>query len=160
MDAAVLEALGLAATAGPAEAVLAINRLKSSEQTALNRAQTPDPEQWVPRADHDLALNRISGFEAGEKVRAEAEAEAAVDAAIAAQKISPATRDYHLATCRAEGGLERFRKFAELQPAMLQPSGLDQKKPGGSAPYSEEQLAVCRQLDMDPAEVFGAGKQE
>lgn len=43
MDAAVLEALGLNPTATAAEAVLAINNLKSAEQLALNRAATRIP---------------------------------------------------------------------------------------------------------------------
>lgn len=161
MDKAVLEALGLTPTATAAEAVLAINRLKQAEATALNRASQPDPTSWVPRADHQLALNRIATFEAAEKTRADKDAEAAVDAAIAGGKIAPASRDYHLATCRAEGGLERFKGFVETAPAIASPSGLEQKKPGqGAGLYTEEQLAVCRQLGLDPAETYGKDAKE
>ncbi|HQX50263.1 MAG TPA: hypothetical protein PLR25_10160, partial [Planctomycetaceae bacterium] len=49
MDPAVLEALGLTPTATAAEAVLAINNMKSAETLALNRAATPDPQRNEPR---------------------------------------------------------------------------------------------------------------
>jgi len=159
MDKAVLEALGLAATATAADALVAINTLKSEKVVALNAAQHPDPAQFVPRADHDLALNRITQFEADAKTRAEAEAVAAVEAAITAGKVAPASRDYHLATCRAEGGLQRFRDFAAAQPVIAPPSGLDGKPlPGGSQKaLTADDLAVCRQFGMS-AEEFSAAR--
>lgn len=161
MDPAVLQALGLNPTATAAEAVLAINSLKSAEQLAMNRAATPDPEKFVPKADHQLALNRISEFEAADKARAEKEAEGAVDAAITAGKIAPASRDYHLATCRAEGGLERFRAFVEAQPVIAAPSGLDKKNPDAlPGKLSAEELAVCRQLGIPPEEFAAARAAE
>ncbi len=149
MDPAVLQALGLTATATAADAVLAINTLKSAEQLALNRAATPDPEKFVPRADHQLALDRITTFEAAEKTRADEAAVAAVDAAIAGGKIAPASRDYHLATCRADGGLERFTTFAAAQPVIVPASGLGKKDPVAlPGKLNADELAVCRQLGM------------
>ncbi|MDQ7775169.1 MAG: phage protease [Paracoccus aminovorans] len=155
------EALGLNPTANAAEAVLAINTLKSAEQLALNRAATPDPEKFVPKADHQLALNRIAGFEAEEKTRAEKAATDAVDAAITAGKIAPASRDYHLATCRAEGGLERFQSFVAAQPVIAPPSDLDKKTPGGKpGALGADELAVCRQFGMSPEEFAAARAAE
>lgn len=161
MDPAVLEALGLTPTATAAEAVLAINNMKSAETLALNRAATPDPEKFVPRADHQLALNRITEFEAGEKARAEQAAAAAVDAAISEGKIAPASRDYHLATCRAEGGLERFGAFVKDQPVIAAPSNLDKKAPATQpGKLNDEELAVCRQLNMKPEDFAAARAAE
>lgn len=158
MDKAVLDALGLPAAATAAEAVAAITTLKADRTVALNAAQTPDPEKWVPKADHQLALNRITTFEAADKTRAEKDAETAVDAAIAEGKIAPASRDYHLATCRAEGGLDRFKGFISTQPVIAPPSGLDKKTPGTvPGKLSDEELAVCRQMGMT-AEDFTAAK--
>lgn len=158
MDPAVLEALGLTPTATAAEAVLAINGLKSAEQLALNRAATPDPENFVPKADHQLALNRITEFETAEKGRAEQAAVEAVDAAVTEGKIAPASRDYHLATCRAEGGLERFRAFVATQPVIAAPSDLGKKDPGAKpGQLNAEELAVCRQLGMS-VEDFAAAR--
>jgi phage I-like protein len=129
MDAAVLEALGLNPTATPAQAVLAINKLKDDKSVALNAAKTPDPEKFVPKADHALALNRISAFEADAKARTEAEIAVVVDKAIADGKVAPASKEYHLASCRAEGGLGRFTAMVAASPALLPASGLDGKKP-------------------------------
>lgn len=161
MNPDVLKALGLAEGAAAADAVAAIEKLKTDQQLALNRAQHPDPAAWVPRADHQLALNRIGAFEAEARARADKDAEAAVDAAIAEGKIAPASRDYHLATCRAEGGLDRFTGFIATQPVIAPPSGLDGKKSGQKpGTYTEEQLAICRQFCMDPAETFGKAAKE
>ncbi|WP_192931256.1 phage protease [Gemmobacter serpentinus] len=162
MDKAVLEALGLAATATATEALVAINALKSEKAVALNAAQHPDPAQFVPRADHQLALNRITQFETEAKDRGEAEAVAAVDAAITAGKIAPVSRDYHLATCRADGGLQRFRDFAAAQPVIAPPSGLDGKPlPKADAKtLSSEELAVCRQMGMSADDFIAARAAE
>lgn len=161
MDKEVLAALGLAATATAAEALVAITTLKSEKTVALNAARHPDPEAWVPRADHQLALNRIGQFEAAERARADKDAEAAVDAAIGEGKIAPASRDYHLATCRAEGGLERFRSYVAAAPVIAQPSGLDGKPViRAEGKLSAEEIAVCRQLGMTEAEFAAARAAE
>lgn len=159
VDPTILEALGLTPTASAAEAVLAVNRLKEENRVALNRAQTPDPEKFVPKADLQLALNRISTFEAKDRERAEAEIVAAVDEAVVAGKVAPASKEFHLAACRTEGGLARFRDFVKSAPVIAGGASLADKQPAQSAIYSAEQLAVCRQLDMDPADVFGAKKE-
>lgn len=161
MDKTILEALGLPGAASAADAVGAIAALKSERALALNAAQHPDPEKFVPKADHQLALNRIGEFEAAEKTRAEEAALAAVDGAISAGKIAPASRDYHLATCRAEGGLERFRSFIATQPVIAGASGLDGKDPVAQpGKLNAEELAVCRQLGMSPEDFAKARAAE
>lgn len=115
----------------------------------------------MPRADHQLALNRIADFEAGEKTRAEKAATDAVDTAITAGKIAPASRDYHLATCRAEGGLERFQAFVAAQPVIAAPSDLDKRAPGTQpGALNADELAVCRQLGMSPEDFAKARAAE
>lgn len=159
LDRTVLEALGLATTATAADAVVAIGALKSARDTALNSAAHPDPEKFVPKADHQLALNRIGAFEAADKTRADAEIVAAVDAAVAGGKIAPASKDYHLASCRAEGGLERFKAMVAAAPVIAAPSGADKKDgaAAGAAALSAEELAMCRAFDHTPAD-FAAQK--
>ncbi|WP_417243391.1 phage tail protein [Celeribacter sp.] len=98
---------------------MAINSLKDSERTALNAAQTPDPEKFVPLADHTLALNRIKTFEADETKRLDCKIEDAVSKAIEDGKVAPASRDYHLAACRADGGLERFQAAMNMLNALV-----------------------------------------
>jgi len=158
MDKAVLDALGLTATATAADAVLAINALKSDKALALNRAEAPDPERFVPKADHVLALNRITAFETEAKARREAEITAAVDAAVTAGKVAPASRDYHLAACRQEGGLERFTAMVGAAPVIAPPSTLDRRTPDATpGKLTGEELAMCRMMGTDP-EKFAAEK--
>lgn len=157
MEKAVLEALGLAANATAADAVVAINQLKEGRATALNAAAHPDPEKFVPRADHQLALNRIGEFETAEKGRAEAAIVAAVDEAVAAGKVAPASKEYHLASCRAEGGLARFRAMIAAAPVVTAPSAAGGAAPNGQAALSAEELAMCRAFDIKP-EDFAAAK--
>lgn len=166
MDTAVLEALGLKPTATAADAVVAINRLTSDKDVALNAAKMPDPDKFVPKADHDLALNRITTFEAEAKTRVEAEITAAVDAAVAAGKVAPASKDYHLASCRAEGGLARFKAMVDAAPTLLGGDKVVAKAKAGAvtpATLDADQLAMCRVMGMDPkdfADELSAGKQE
>jgi phage I-like protein len=161
MDKAVLDALGLPGAATVADAVTAIATLKSEKAIALNAAQQPDPEKFVPKADHQLALNRIATFEAADKARADKEAEAAVDAAIAAGKVAPASRDYHLAVCREQGGLAKFQAFAASAPVIAPPSKLGAEPPAGQqGKLSDEELAVCRQMGMSPEDFAAARAAE
>lgn len=152
MDKDVLDALGLALNASSADAVTAINKLKSDEATARNRAETPDPSQFVPRADYDLALNKVRGFEQSEEQRKEQAITAAVDAAVEAGKIAPAAKDYHLAACRAQGGLDAFKSFMEASPSLTPNTDLDTKDPADVARNSKkldaDELAVCRQFGL------------
>ena len=159
MNKAILEALGLPGAASDLDVLQAINTLKTNEQTALNRAETPDPEKFVPRADYDLAMNKVKGFEKSEADRYEEAINIAVDAAIEAGKIAPASRDYHVAACQEDGGLDRFTKMVEASPVIAGKSELDGKDPTAKnkTALSDEELAVCRALDMSP-EDFAAAK--
>jgi phage I-like protein len=158
MDKAVLDALGLAATSTAADAVVAINTLKSEKAVALNRAEAPDAERFVPKADHQLALNRITAFETEEKTRRESAITAAVDAAVAAGKVAPASKDYHLAACRQDGGLERFTAMVGAAPVIAPPSALDRRTPDATpGKLTGEELAMCRMMGTDP-EKFAAEK--
>lgn len=156
MDPAVLTALGLAPTATAADAVVAINALRAAEQLALNRAATPDPAQFVPRADYELATNRLAALDAEAATRREAEIVAAVDAAVAGGFVAPASRTYHLASCRAEGGLDRFRQMVAASPVIAGPAPKAELGTGTAA-LSPDELAVCRQLGMTP-EKFAAAR--
>lgn len=157
MDPAVLTALGLAPDATAAQAVTAINALRTAEQTALNRATTPDPALFVPRADYDLATNRLTALETAAAAAREAEITAAIDGATAAGKIAPASRDYHLASCRAEGGLDRFRAMIAASPVIAGGTAPKAQPATGKAGLSDEELAVCRHLGMTP-DAFAAAK--
>lgn len=161
VDPTILEALGLKPTADAAAAVLAINSLKEERQTALNSAQAqPDPAKFVPITDHQMALNRIATFEADAKTRSEAAIESAVDAAIVAGKIAPSSKDFHLAACRAEGGLDRFQSFVATAPVIAGGTDLDRKTPGEKkTALNAEEKAAALALGFTEEE-FAKAKEE
>lgn len=148
-------ALGLAETATETEIVTAIGVLKAS--TALNAAQQPDLARFVPRADYELALNRATTAEAkiaaDGKAALEARLAAAIDGAVKAGKVAPASREFYLATCRTAEGLAEFEKFVASAPAALFKEIVDPHKdePGaGGVALNSEQLAVAKALGIEP----------
>ena len=151
----ILAALGLAEAATAADAVTAINALKAEKQTALNAAATPDLTKFVPRADFDAALNRAATAEAkiaeAAKAAHEAEVTREIDAAVKAGKVTPATKDFYIATCATAEGLAAFRKFVEAAPSAFAPSGLDKKDlAAGAAPaLNADQREVARAMGLD-----------
>lgn len=130
-----LLALGLAETATIEQALNAISALKTDLATALNRAETPSLDKFVPRADYDAAIGRATNAEQKiknqEKAALETAINAEIDAALKAGKITPATKDFYTAMCRQDGGLDQFKKFVEAAPVVGDPSGLDGKRPNG-----------------------------
>ena len=144
---AVLAALGLPEDATEATAVNAVKELNTKLASAMN-AQ-PSLEKFVPRADYDQALTRATNAEQQlttiQKEKLDSEIETAINAALAAGKITPATVDYHRAQCRQEGGLERFAAFVAAAPAIGDPSGLDGKElPGaGTKALNAEQARIA-----------------
>jgi phage I-like protein len=158
MDKAVLEALGLNSDAAAANVVAAIGLLKTAEATALNRAENPDNTKFVPRADHELALNRVRGFEDADKTRETTAITSAVEAAITAGKIAPSSRDYHIAACQAQDGLKNFTAMVAASPGIAANSALDDKMPGTATPaLTAEEIATCSALGMS-REDFAAQK--
>ena len=164
MDKSIADALGLNPDASAASVVTAINALKTNLATATNRAEKPDPEKYVPKADLDLALNKLGTFEEQAKNAQEAEIVEAVDTVIKAGDPSfpPARRDDFLAMCREEGGLDRFKRIAKPQlEKALNTAQLDGKTaPGNSSTLSEEERAICRQTGTSEADFLAAKKEQ
>lgn len=160
------KALGLADDADEAAIVTAINSQKTRHETALNAARSaPDPEKFVPMATHKAVLNRAEAAESSlkdiEAKGAEAEIETAINAAIEAKKIAPADREFYVASCRAEGGLERFKAFVEKTPAKISETGLDGKQPGeGGQALTAEEVAACQAMGVTQAEFIKAKAAE
>jgi phage I-like protein len=154
---AVLAALGLTDGATEEQAVAAANRLKSDLATATNRAESPPLDRFVPRAQYDAALQRATNAEQklGEVTQAQTQKEIddAINGALAAGKITPATKDYFTAQCKQEGGLEAFRKFVETAPVIVSGTAVvDGKPPAGDNPakLDDQQLAICQSMGIDP----------
>lgn len=151
--------LGLDENADEAAAVNAVDKLTGDLETARNRPNdTPRLDKFVPRADYDQAVETARNAEQKlaerETADNEAKIETAINGALAAGKITPATADYHRAQCRAEGGLDRFEKFVESAPVIADPSKLDDKPrtPKAGEGLDDEQRAVCHALGMDEAD--------
>lgn len=127
-----LKALGLPEEANEEAALNAIGTLRSDLSTAMNRAETPSLEKFVPRADYNQALTRATNAETAmaelKKEDLEKEITVEIDSALKAGKITPATKDYHTARCRENGGLDEFKKFVAVAPVIGDASGLDDKK--------------------------------
>lgn len=145
-----LAALGLPETATFAEALNKIATVKSDLSTALNRADSPPLDKFVPRADHDATLARATNAEQKlaeiEKAGQEEKIESAINAALNDGKITPATADYHRAQCRQKGGLELFAAYVKAAPAIGGKSGMDDRKPSGDGTAlnaSEKEMCVA-----------------
>lgn len=141
----ILKALGLAEDATEDAAMNAITDMQGRLATALNRAETPSLAKFVPREDYDAAVARATNAETGladrQKVERDAEITREVDAAQAAGKIVPATREYYMAMCSQENGLSEFKKFVAAAPVIGDPSRMDGKRPedrAGQAMNAEE----------------------
>jgi len=162
----ITDALGLVDGASADQCVTAINALKVDRQTALNRAEKPDPEKYVPKGDYDLALNKLGTFEDAEKTRAEAEIVAAVDAVIAVgdPACPPANRDDYLAMCRQEGGLERFKKLfkPQVDRALNRTETAGKTVPGTTAStrLTGDERIACNQLGMTEEAYLEAKKED
>lgn len=145
---AILTALSLPETASEGEAVNAITSLNA-------RVATPDLAKYVPRADFEALQTRAANTEAALNAMRKADAEKAIDAeldsAIAAGKITPASRDYYKATCAVDGGLEKFRSFIAAQPVIVAPGSAGAGSgtpPGAQTVLTAEQKALCAQMGV------------
>ena len=134
---AVYRALDLTDGASVDQLVGAITKLKGERDTALHRAE--DRTQFVPVTDLHAVQQKVTKLEA--QIEAERlagqdrEIDAAIDGALSAGKIAPASVEYHRAACKAEGGLDAFKKMvgaADPHPA-TQPAQLHRRQPGAGA---------------------------
>lgn len=159
----ILAALGLAPTATEADAVTAINSLKTEKLTALNAAQNPDPTKFALKAELDVALNRATTVEAQlaaiNATSREADIVRVVDEAQSAGKVIPATREHYLAMCRMEGGLDTFKKLAEAMPVLGVASKTNGKPPASQGgPLTADEIAICANAGITEEQFQAARK--
>lgn len=158
LSAAIRKSLNLPETATDADAVVAIEQIKTDKQVALNAQHTPDPTKFVPRADYVLVVGERdelkTALNSQQKAGKEKEIGELVDKAIADKKIAPVSRDYHIATCQQEGGIERFKQLLSVTAPALGDLGLDGKQPGegNNVALNAEQKKV--------AEMFGNSAED
>ncbi len=144
--------LGLQAEASDDAILSAIDTLADDKAKALNRAETPSLDKFVPRADFDAMKAKAEGAQAAlNTIQAEASERAitaAVDGAVASGKVAPASKEFYLAMCR-KGGLDEFNKFVASAP-VLTGAVLDKKDPGASQPgtLTDAEKAVCQAMGL------------
>jgi phage I-like protein len=123
---AIAAALGLDAGADIAAIVAAITALKSegeSEDTVAANRRQPDLDKFIPRPDYDAALSRAANAEqklvdiGGAQLNQQIET--ALNVALKAGQICPATVEFYRAGCQKEGGLVAFNSFLKAAPSVL-----------------------------------------
>ncbi|MCM0081785.1 phage protease [Geomonas sp. Red32] len=160
-----LVVLGLPETTTEDVALNHVTTMKTDLALALNRAQAPDLALFVPRGDYDAVLGRATNAEQQLQERYKAELETAlnaeIDAALKAGKIVPATKDFYIAMCRQEGGLEKFKEFAKAAPVIGDPSKLDDEDPNKGRNYAlnTEERKFCEKFGIS-AEDYHKAKDE
>lgn len=113
-------------------------KLTETEKELANaRSASPSLERYVPRADYDAVVAREKKLndeiEAGKKDARDKAVAAAIDGALKAGKIVPASKDQYVALCSTEEGFIQFKALVETLPKIAEPSDLD-----------------TRQVDVDP----------
>ena len=122
MDPKLMAALGLTPTGDQvsdlAAALNAIQQLKTDHSTALNAQK-----DLVPRADLQTALNARDDLQQKlDKIESDAfgaKVETALNAAVKAGKITPATREYHKGTIKDAEALNAFESTYGKAPAII-----------------------------------------
>ena len=163
--AALAGALGLAATAKAAEVLAAAKARGAELAVALGLAGTatakevlaaakakggstgsdPDPAAFVPRSEFDVVAGQLTTLQSE---RAEDKATAAVDEAVVAGKVSPATKAW--ATGYARKDLAGFKAYAATAPVIVAPAAPSPTPTSGDpkASLTTEELAVCRAMGV------------
>lgn len=152
----IAQALGLQSTASDDDAVSAISALKTAEQVALNRSQSPDPTKFIPIETHTLALNRAESAEGKLAEKEKTEVESLVDQAVADGKVAPANKGMYLALCRTQEGRDQFKAFVSSAPKIVTDEETNHQKPASGEKLSADEVALCRQMNVSPEEFLAA----
>lgn len=139
-------AAGVAAGTSAEAIATAVQTLRSTTTTA---AASVDPAAFVPRAEFDALSTRLGEIE---KSSAEDKATAAVDAAIAEGKVTPASRDW--AMSYAAKDFEGFQTFAASAPVLVKPGAVAARTAAAASgkgdKLTEDELQVCKALGIKP----------
>lgn len=150
---AITLALGLNTEATEEQVVSSITLLKNDKEIALNSANHPSLEKFIPKETHELALNseksRADVAEGKLKTIADKESDGLVEKAITEGKIAPANKDMYVSLCRTEAGRTQFESFVKSAPTIVDSKPVKTKvKEGESEALEEHEIAMCRKLNM------------
>jgi phage I-like protein len=163
MDKALLAALGLADTATAQDAIAAVNQLKDDKTVALNAAETPPADKYVPMAQHQetvKALNeRTAEIEQIRKARKEAAADALVDDAVKAGKVAPGAREHFRGL--ALNSFDATKAAIDALPVVIAAGEKDEtrKEPSqGAGELTADEKAICARMGLDEADFVATKK--
>jgi len=147
--------LGVPADCTEDEAAAACQRLLDKIEAAeAAHARQPDPAQYVPIALHKQVADQLAALQAD---LARREAEAAVEAAMSARKVSPGMRDWALAY--ASRDLEGFRAFVAAAPEIVTEGAHRRTESAhGDVILTDEDRLAAKLLGMTE-EAFAQAKQ-
>ncbi|MCX7071206.1 MAG: hypothetical protein NTW01_09460 [Gammaproteobacteria bacterium] len=159
MSAALIALLKLPATATESDLVASVQGLIDAKATALNAASHPPLDKFVPRADHELALNTANqarttaetALATERKTRLDAETNSLIEQALQDGKITPGTVEYHRANCAREGGLDAFRTYLSTAPVVAPESAAKGQSPKTGVALNAEQLSAMTAMGVDEA---------
>lgn len=154
------EALGLGENATEQDAVTAINSINQEKDIALNRANQPDLNKFVPKETYDIALNRASTAEGKLAEIHEQDISDLVQSAIDDGKVAPADKEMYVGLCRSESGVEQFKKFVQGAPQIATNAQVKTPKtPDGKQKLEEHEVAMCRTMGVTEEEFLAAKQQ-
>ena len=116
------------------------------ELLAAAKAKAPAPGDFVPMSEFQAVSTRLKTLE---DATTESAATDAVDAAIAAGKITPAQRDWALNYAKSDA--DGFKNYVESAPVIVQPGpGRTSSTPPTSAdaPLTADEKAVCKLMNI------------
>jgi len=146
--------LGVPAECTEDEAAAACQQLLDKIEAAeAAHARQPDPAQYVPVALHKQVADQLAALQAD---LARREAEAAVEAAMSARKVSPGMKEWALAY--ASRDLEGFRAFAAAAPEIVLEGAHRRTESAHGAVLTDEDRLAAKLLGMTE-EAFAQAKQ-
>ena len=149
-----LKALGVAETATEAEALAALSALRASHTAALTAAAVPDVAKYAPIATLSAVQGELAAantkLAALTAERQTAEADGVVAEALAAGKLTPATKEW--ATGLGKSDLAALKAFIAAAPVVVKPGETQTGGQGGAgtgtAALTAAQIDVCAQLGI------------
>lgn len=150
--------LNLPVTSTPDEVAAELQKLLdrlAAAEAAAQAAQSakPDPAEYVPIAMHRQVADELAALQA--RIARE-KAEAAVEAAMAAGKVTPAMKDWALEYAGRDP--KGFAGFVEKAPAIVQAQAMRRTESEHAALLTDEDRIAARLLGMSE-ESFAQAKQ-
>ncbi len=154
--------LGMSEGSSASEIVAKVADLQKEVTSQKRQKGTSGATEVVPKADYDVVLNRAEVAERALLEQAEdalrKEVSSAIDEAVEAGKIAPASKGYYVELCRTQEGLEKFKEFVKVAPkVVVDTTGTEGNVETNRTVLSADEIALCRQIGVSE-ETYLKGK--